>query len=125
MARMSPRHQELDETGRGLCSVPMWMDGCPAGFCDEEAYGERPESPTYRDGWTGELYRRDGRYNGYVPGLACIGHGGPRSRVFKDGDQYCAVFPDFQNLQESPAGFGTTPEEARAALAKETGKVTK
>ena len=40
-------------------------------------------------------------------------------RVFMDGDQHCAVFDDFINLQESPAGFGDTPEEAREALVAE------
>jgi hypothetical protein len=29
-----------------------------------------------------------------------------------DGDMWCAVFRDFQNLQESPAGFGKTRKEA-------------
>lgn len=28
--------------------------------------------------------------------------------VFKDGDMFCAVLPDFKNLQESPSGFGQT-----------------
>jgi len=36
--------------------------------------------------------------------------------VFKDGDQWCAVMPDFINLQESVAGFGKTVEEAIAEL---------
>lgn len=31
---------------------------------------------------------------------------------FKDGDKWCAVFGDFNNLQESPAGFGDTFDEA-------------
>ena len=64
MARCGKRHRELDENGVGKCSVPMWMNGLPAGFCDEVAYGE----PT-----------KEGRqrYTGYVPGLACYVHGGP------------------------------------------------
>ena len=36
-----------------------------------------------------------------------------------DGNQYCATYPDFINLQVSPAGFGDTPGEAAAALAKD------
>ena len=28
--------------------------------------------------------------------------------VFKDGDMFCAVLPDFKDLQESPSGFGQT-----------------
>lgn len=76
MASTSKHHHELTD-GVGKCSVPMWQLGAPAGFCDEPAYGVRPPSATYRNGWTGELKRMDGRYDGYVPGLACPGHGGP------------------------------------------------
>ncbi len=31
---------------------------------------------------------------------------------FKDGNMWCCVHGDFQNLQESPAGFGENFEEA-------------
>ncbi len=61
MAILSKFHKELTD-GEGKCSVPMWMDGVPAGFCDEPAFGE----PT-----------KDSRYDGYVPALACPIHGGP------------------------------------------------
>lgn len=117
--RTSDHHQHLDANGVGKCSVPMWSGGGPAGFCDADAYGKREPTSWWRDAWTGELKPMDGRYSGYVPGLACPNHGGPRTRVFMDGNAWCAVHPDFINLQESPAGFGDTPEEARAALAKE------
>ena len=33
-------------------------------------------------------------------------------RIFKDGDKWCAVYEDFVNLQESPAGFSKTREGA-------------
>lgn len=89
--------------GMGKCSVPMWAGGLPAGFCDNNAYSERTEE--------GKL-----QYNGYIGGLACFSHGGESSRVFMDGNSWCAVKSDFINLQESPAGFGDTPEEARANL---------
>lgn len=69
-------HHELID-GVGKCSVPMWMGGMPAGFCDEPAYGKPPPSETYRTAW-GEERRFDGRYSGYVPGLACPSHGGPQ-----------------------------------------------
>ncbi len=37
--------------------------------------------------------------------------------VFVDGDQWCAIDKDnFTNVQESPAGFGSTPKEAVACL---------
>jgi|GEM_PF-4317576 len=35
---------------------------------------------------------------------------------FKDGDQWCCVFGDFINLQESPAGFGNTQSDALVDL---------
>jgi hypothetical protein len=71
-------HQELDEHGVGKCSVPMWSDGLPAGFCDEPAFGERPEGKTITR-WDGHVYRDDGLYAGYVPALACPAHGGPKA----------------------------------------------
>lgn len=37
---------------------------------------------------------------------------------FHDGDMICCVFGDFINLQESPAGFGKTYDEAFADLEK-------
>lgn len=34
--------------------------------------------------------------------------------IFKDGNSWCAVGPNFVNLQESVAGFGSTPIAAYA-----------
>lgn len=39
----------------------------------------------------------------------------------RDGNAWVAKRRDFENLQESPAGFGDTALEAMAALAKELG----
>ena len=96
-------HKEVNKLGIGKCSVPMWSGGVPAGFCDEEAYGEQTDE-------------RRHIYPHYVPFLACPGHGGPNVRTFMDGNQWCAVYPDFIDLQNSPAGFGDTKEAAKAAL---------
>lgn len=63
MAQIGRHHRELTD-GVGKCSVPMWMGGLPAGFCDEPAYGEQTKR--------GRL-----TYNHHVPALACPGHGGP------------------------------------------------
>lgn len=82
MARMGKWHQTLTD-GIGKCSVPMWINGCPAGFCDKPAYGNPPKCEMYRDG-VGELRRMDGRYSGYVPALACPGHGGPEAALDKE-----------------------------------------
>ena len=62
MARCGKSHLELTN-GKGRCSVPMWSNGMPAGFCDNDAFGK----PSM-----------NGRYEGYVPGLACFAHGGPK-----------------------------------------------
>jgi len=114
----SRHHMETDDLGFGKCSVPMWSgQGTPAGFCDRAAYGERPECGGYTDP-VGEYHRWDHRYSGHVPSLACPAHGGPDSRVYLDGNKWCAVLPDFENLMVSPCGFGDTPEEARAELAR-------
>ena len=62
----------------GKCSVPMWMGGLPCGTCGQPAYGLRPPSATWWNAYAGEEMRIDGKYNGFVPGLACPGHGGPK-----------------------------------------------
>ena len=116
MSCMMTHHQKPDADGRGRCSVPMLMGGGPAGFCDEPAFGERPDAVTHSR-WDGFEWREDGLYSGFVPGLACVKHGGPKTRAFKDGSTWCAVRANFVNLQESDAGFGDTPAAARAALA--------
>ena len=115
---LSDHHRHLNADGIGKCSVPMWMGGCPAGFCDNDAYGAPLPAETYRTSW-GEIKRWDGRPVMHISGLACPQHGGPKTRVYKDGSAWCAVHPDFINLQESPAGFGDTPEAARKALEQE------
>ncbi len=77
MSRSQEHHHKLTD-GVGKCSVPMWQWGVPAGFCDKPAYGNPEPCKQFRDAWTGEMKRMDGKYNGYVPGLACSGHGGPK-----------------------------------------------
>ena len=70
MAICSKHHEELNKEGIGKCSVPVWMSGLPAGFCDSVAYGTLTEE--------GKL-----RYKGYVPFLACPVHGGPEKCITK------------------------------------------
>ena len=100
--RLSKCHQELTN-GVGKCSVPMWCDGLPAGFCDNPAYSEI----------TSEGKKR---YSRYVGGLACYAHGGieyPENMILQmDGNMWCATYKDFINLQESIAGFGETKDKA-------------
>jgi hypothetical protein len=43
------------------------------------------------------------------------------ARLYMDGNAWCATRKDFENLQESPAGFGDTAREALAELAKALG----
>ncbi len=68
MARLFRHHSELTD-GVGRCSVPAWSGGCPAGFCDEDAYGKHEG--------------RTPSYDGYVPALACYRHGGPKENQAK------------------------------------------
>lgn len=73
MATLSTHHKKLTN-GVGKCSVPMWMAGCPAGFCDELAYGpQEKDQRRYGDYYTGRVW-----YPGYCSGLACYNHGGPK-----------------------------------------------
>ena len=107
MSRLSKHHIELGADGVGKCGTPMWWGhGAPAGLCDKAAYGK------------GQYVSAKGDVR-EAHALACPEHGGPDSRVFMDGNMWCAVYPDFVNLQESPAGFGPTPEDARAKLTEE------
>ena len=99
----------------GKCSVPMWMGGTPHGFCDREAYGEqytgRHTPPQYMGCY--------GRPKPFATGYCCDWHGGPSAtgiRFVRDGDMWCAFRPDFENLAESPAGFGTSQDKAEDDL---------
>lgn len=86
MSCLSEHHKTLTN-GIGKCSVPMWMNGCPAGFCDKDAYGERPACKEYIVG--GQSFRHDGKYSGYVPALACPIHGGPTKEDALNLCKYC------------------------------------
>lgn len=90
MSMTSKEHHELTN-GIGKCSVPMWMGGAPCGFCDKPAYGVRPPSQLGRDAYTGRTFRLDFRYDGYVPGLACVAHGGPEPTHFGDPCVHCGT----------------------------------
>lgn len=110
----------------GRCQVPMWRMGLPAGLCGEPANGPQlPRRLLLLDrGWgPGEVP--------YCFGPCCPNHGGPKAGepiLFQDGctkegrPMWCAVMPDFINLQESPAGFSGDPDAAKAALAKARGQ---
>ena len=41
--------------------------------------------------------------------------------LVRDGTKWSAVRPNSVNLQESPAGFGDTPDEAMNALVRDEG----
>jgi hypothetical protein len=90
--RTTKMYHELDENGEGKCSVPMFIyPGVPAGFCDKPAYGPPEPCQIFRYP-NGRLRRADGRYNGYVPGLACYEHGGPKfRRHLGDPCKYCGI----------------------------------
>ena len=69
-------HRKLTD-GKGKCSVPMWMGGLPAGFCDEIAFGEYIDTVERFPQGPNRGKRLDNKFDGYVPGLACKAHGGP------------------------------------------------
>lgn len=106
----------ITERMGGKCMVPMWMMGCPSGYCGEKAFG--PQLPYDVLLATRAWLRKD---IPYCNGPCCPVHGGPKDGqpiVFEDGltehgrPMYCAVMPDFINLQESPAGFSGSGKQA-------------
>ena len=106
MARLNKHHKELNKKGEGKCSVPMWRGGIPSGFCDKTAYSELVKCDTYWDR-NGQLQRKDGRYNGYVPALACPIHGGETKEEAVNLCNNCEN--EFATCNSSPkfgAGFG-------------------
>lgn len=104
------------------CRVPMWMGGFPSGHCDKEAFGDQlPRAILERE----RGYSREYNPIPYCFGPCCPAHGGPQAdeiRVYADGytpkgrPMWCAVMPDFINLQESEAGFDGNPFVARDNL---------
>jgi hypothetical protein len=111
----------------GTCKCPMWSGGGPAGLCGEPAYSEYIDGPMWWNAAQRTTMRLNRQYySGYVSGPACPRHGGAQEdgpRVYKDGtgpnprggmsiDMWCAVYPDFENLQESPAAFHVVAEFA-------------
>ena len=47
-----------------------------------------------------------------------VGRSKDELNLFREGNQWCATFGDFVNLEESQAGFGDTALEALAELVK-------
>lgn len=112
----------------GKCGVPMWMGGSPAGRCGEVAYG--PQYPREVIADQNPRYFLDNPPY-CPPGPCCPNHFGPKEGdpiIFQDGyteegcRMWCAVMPDFVNLQESPAGFNgdgrVALRELKAAIKK-------
>lgn len=105
---------------KSKCRVPMWMGGLPSGHCGNPTFGPQlPREILWRE-------RNWGRGDApYCFGPCCPNHGGPKEGnpiIFQDGytqqgrQMWCAVMPDFINLQESPAGFSGDPIAAIASL---------
>jgi hypothetical protein len=120
MSRIS--HHHAPGCGvEGKCSRPMFGAYAPAGFCDCPAWGEQytrgsKHAPYYDAPGTPGIH---GNYQPYVPAFACDWHGGPSFngiRFVRDGNMWCAFRSDFENLQESAAGFGETQALAEADL---------
>lgn len=74
MACMSDHHKESWPMRPGCCSVPMWMNGMPAGFCDEPAWGAQTKEYLESFRYIDPQFKKPS----YAPGLACPHHGGPK-----------------------------------------------
>lgn len=129
---MAQTSEWMKKTFHGICSVPMWRGGFPDGFCGKPAFGPYIDGPKFRDAYTGRTARLDGKFDGFVPNLACPCHSGPDEtgpRVFADGysdkgyRMWCAVYEDFEDLQASPAEFHEKPWVAIEKLVKNHPKI--
>lgn len=108
MSVMNEKHKPVCGQA-GACSVPMYIAGSPAGFCDEKSYGEQYTGAHLP--WRYQLPNHPPLALGYC----CEGHGGPseeKIRFVRDGSKWCCFGPSFKNLQESVAGFGDTQTKA-------------
>lgn len=108
-------------------------DSCADIRDSDLALGLWPMDPTDRAGaWrivveAGAAGANPERVTNLAKGWGCTdadaqhyaGHIG--ARLFMDGNAWCATRADFENLQESPSGFGDTALAALTALAKELG----
>lgn len=92
----SDRHKEL-RNGVGQCSVPMWSGGMPAGFCEEDAYGNQTKEDFE--------HRRLIKDFLYVPFLGCPQHGGPKEI------NPVLVGVECADGKGSPICVGTSPEQ--------------
>lgn len=90
-SRECEAEHDIAINGPGRCSVPMWWGGLPSGRCDKPAFGMRPPGATFWNYAANEQQRLDGRYNGYVPHLACPAHGGPQAPNVMVSEQPKAV----------------------------------
>ncbi len=84
MSSLLSHHRELTD-GVGKCSVPMWCNGLPAGFCDAPAFGEQENGQErygrWGPGWLSGRWSQHTFTPGYCSGLACHAHGGPKERA--------------------------------------------
>lgn len=87
MATLNKEHQQLNEYGEGRCSVPMWCNGSPAGFCDEPSYSNHKGGSYFEV--RGDRRYTNGAYSGYVPALACPAHGGKTKEEVLNLCAYC------------------------------------
>lgn len=106
MSRLSKHHEELTN-GVGKCSVPMWSGGCPSGFCDKPAYSGHRGGKYFVHPSTGKRIFFNGAYGGYVPALACPGHGGKTKEEALNLCSYCSkCIADCDNNPKFGCGKG-------------------
>jgi hypothetical protein len=72
--RHSKHHIDL-VNGIGKCGVPMWINGCPAGFCDQPAWGNQEANQMRYGSWHNSKW-----IPGYSSALTCYNHGGPEKQ---------------------------------------------
>ena len=98
---------------KAMCSVPMIALQCSTPRSVQENANAAWAVLGKKMGFDPMTVRPTGRGDRFFSAVAVPGE---KIHIKRDGASWCATAPGFINLQESPAGFGDTPEEAIANL---------
>lgn len=122
MAILQEHHKVLTN-GVGKCSVPMWSNGTPAGFCDEPAYGREEKGQMRYGDWV-QFHKWA---PGYVPALACYTHGGPKAPEGTNTLRIEFVYQaeNWDRIRTALADFMAATKDVRSAAAVTSPEIIK
>lgn len=105
---------ELEELMEAMKPVPMIMLQCGTSRSVQENANAAWARLGLKIGFDPMTVQPTGQGDRFFSAVPITKKQKPHIRL--DGNQWCATWPNFINLQESQAGFGDTPEAAVAML---------